>query len=124
MTNPRRTPQQMIAETEARLSRLRVKQAKKDASSNPAVAPLLVELEDLRKDIREARKGLGNGPQSFDVSVEKHEVWIAKIEDKRAEAESVLEGALSRKESIEAEIATVVNSLIKDTTPEGQVNHA
>lgn len=114
----------MIAETEARLSRLRVKQAKKDASSNPAVAPLLVELEDLRKDIREARKGLGNGPQSFDVSVEKHEVWIAKIEDKRAEAESVLEGALSRKESIEAEIATVVNSLIKDTTPEGQVNHA
>jgi uncharacterized protein (UPF0335 family) len=124
MKNPRRTPQDMIAETEAKLGRLRVKQAKKDASSNPAVASLLDELEDLRKDIREARKGLGNGPQSFDASVVKHEVWISKIEDKRAEAEAVLEGAISRKETIEAEIATVVNSLLKDTTPEGKAKHA
>jgi len=114
----------MIAETEARLSRLRVKQARKDASSNPAVADLLDELENLRKDIREARKGLGNGPQSFNASIVKHEAWISKIEDKRAEAEAVLEGAIWRKETIEAEIATVVNSLIKDTTPEGKANHA
>ena len=114
----------MIAETEAKLGRLRVKQAKKDASSNPAVASLLVELEDLRKDIREARKGLGDGPQSFNASIEKHEAWIEKIDLKRKDALSILDSAISRKETIEAEIATVVNSLIKDTTPEGKANHA
>ena len=124
MTKTRRTPQEIIAETEAKLGRLRVKQAKKDASSNPAVAPLLVELEDLRKDIREARKGLGDGPQSFSASIAKHEVWIEKIEDKRTLAEAVLDGAMERKEAIEAEIASVVNSLIEDTTSEEKANYA
>ena len=51
MTRTQRTPQEIIAETEAKLSRLRVKQAKQEALSNPAAAPLLTELEDLRKDI-------------------------------------------------------------------------
>ena len=124
MTKTRRTPQEIIAETEAKLGRLRVKQAKKDASSNPAVAPLLVELEDLRKDIREARKGLGDGPQSFNASIVKHETWIEKIEDKRETAEAVLDGAMERKEAIEAEIASVVNSLIEDTTSEEKANYA
>ena len=124
MTITRRTPQEIIAETEAKLGRLRVKQAKKEASSNPAVAPLLVELEDLRKDIREARKGLGDGPQSFNASIVKHEVWIDKIEEKRAAAELVLDGAMERKEAIEAEIASVVNSLIEDTTSEEKANYA
>ena len=124
MTKTRRTPQEIIAETEAKLGRLRVKQAKKDASSNPAVAPLLVELEDLRKDIREARKGLGDGPQSFNASIVKHEVWIDKIEEKRATAESILDGAMERKEAIDAEIASVGNSLIEDTTSEEKANYA
>ena len=124
MTKTRRTPQEIIAETEAKLGRLRVKQAKKDASSNPLVAPMLVELEDLRKDIREARKGLGDGPQSFNASIVKHEAWIEKIEDKRAAAELVLDSAMERKQAIEDAIASVVNGLIEDTTSEGQENYA
>ncbi|HHZ96816.1 MAG TPA: hypothetical protein EYN67_14985 [Flavobacteriales bacterium] len=124
MTNPRRTPQEIIAETEAKLERLRVKQAKKDASSNPLVAPMLVELEDLRKDIREARKGLGNSPQSFNASIYKHEVWISKIEDRRADAKLVLDSAMERKKAIEDAIASVVNSLVKDTTPKDKENYA
>ena len=83
----------MIAETEAKLSRLRVKQAKKDASSNPAVAPLLAELD-----------------------IVKHQVWISKIEEKRALAEEILEGALGRKDFIEAEIAIVINGLVSETS--------
>ena len=43
-----RTPAEIIAETEAKLSRLRVKAAKQDAMSNPAVAPLVEELDALR----------------------------------------------------------------------------
>jgi len=108
-----RTPAEIIAETEAKLSRLRVKQAKQDAMSNPAVAPLLEELDALRKDIREAKKGLGDGPQSFNARVEKHNVWIAKIEGERFEAEATLSSAEQRKSEIESEIASVVNGIVE-----------
>ena len=116
MSKPRKTPAEVIAETEAKLSRLRVKQAKKAASSDPAVAELLAEQDELRKDIREARKGLGDGPQSFNASIVKHQVWIAKIEEKRALAEEILEGALGRKDFLEAEIAIVINGLVSETS--------
>lgn len=108
-----RTPAEIIAETEAKLSRLKVKQAKQDAMSNPAVAPLVEELDALRKDIREAKKGLGDGPQSFNARIGKHEAWIFKIQDERFEAESTLSTAEQRKAEIEIQIATVINGLVE-----------
>ena len=107
-----RTPAEIIAETEAKLSRLRVKAARQDAKSNPAVAPLLEELEALRKEIREAKKGLGDGPQSFNARVAKHDAWILKIEVERETAEETLSSATERKTQIEAEITQVVNGLV------------
>jgi len=107
-----RTPAEIIAETEAKLSRLRVKAAKQDAMSNPAVAPLVEELDVLRVTIREAKKGLGDGPQSFNARVDKHEVWIAKIGDLRYEAQEILDRADTRKTEIETKIASVVNGLV------------
>ena len=115
MTRKQRTPQEIIAETEAKLSRLRVKQAKQEALSNPAAVPLLAELEDLRKDTREARKGLGDGPQSFNARISKHEAWIEKIEDLRIEAQESLDLVNERKAQIEAELADVLNNLVSDT---------
>ena len=115
MTRKQRTPQEIIAETEAKLSRLRVKQAKQEALSNPAAVPLLAELEDLRKDTREARKGLGDGPQSFNARISKHEAWIEKIEDLRVEAQDSLDLVNERKAQIEAELADVLNNLVSDT---------
>ncbi len=111
-----RTPAEIIAETEAKLSRLKVKQAKQDAMSNPAVAPLVGELDALRKDIREAKKGLGDGPQSFNARIGKHEAWIFKIQDERFEAESTLSTAEQRKAEIEIQIASVVNGLVEAPT--------
>ena len=110
-----RTPAEIIAETEAKLSRLRVKAAKQDAMSNPAVAPLVEELDALRIEIREARKGLGDGPQSFNARVSKHEAWIEKIEVLRDEAQDSLLSAEGRKTEIETEIAQVVNGLVVDS---------
>ena len=98
-----RTPAEIIAETEAKLSRLRVKAAKKDALSDPSIAPLVAELDEVRKDIREAKKGLGTGSQSFYARIAKHEVWIEKIETERASAEEVLLGAETRKAQIESD---------------------
>ena len=107
-----RTPAEIIAETEAKLARLKVKQAKQDAKSNPAVAPLMAELDGLRKDIREARKGLGDGPQSFNARVAKHEAWINKIEVERMAAQDTLASAETRKSEIEAQIAETINGLV------------
>jgi len=110
-----RTPAEIIAETEAKLSRLRVKQAKQDAMSNPAVAPLVEELDALRKDIREAKKGLGDGPQSFNARVAKHDAWIEKIEAERLDAEATLSTAELRKTEIEVQMAQVINGLVESS---------
>ena len=109
-----RTPAEIIAETEAKLSRLRVKAAKRDAMSNPAVAPLVEELDALRIEIREARKGLGEGPQSFNSRIAKHEAWIYKIRNERFAAEEALSSASERKDEIEAEIVLVIGGLVSD----------
>jgi capsule polysaccharide export protein KpsE/RkpR len=96
------------------LSRLKVKQAKQDAMSNPEVAPLVAELDALRIEIREAKKGLGDGAQSFNARVAKHDAWIAKIEVERYEAQQTLTSASQRKAEIESQIASVVNGLVSD----------
>ena len=113
-----RTPAEIIAETEAKLSRLRVKAAKQGAMSNPAITPLVAELTTLRIDIREAKKGLGSGPQSFDARVRKHEFWIAKIEGERRNAEHTLSEALVRKGEIDTAINQAVNNLVTDGNAE------
>jgi hypothetical protein len=59
-----RTPAEIIAETEAKLERLRMKEAKQQAQANPAVSALLDRKAEIQKDIREAKKVLGSGPQS------------------------------------------------------------
>jgi len=111
-----RTPAEIIAETEAKLAKLKVKQAKQNAMANPAIAPLVVLLDALKVDIREAKKGLGDGPQSFNARVVKHEIWIDKIESERETASDTLDEAESRKSEIEAQIAQVINSLVEAPT--------
>tara|TARA_R110000751_G_scaffold255232_1_gene354715 strand:+ start:126 stop:497 length:372 start_codon:yes stop_codon:yes gene_type:complete len=108
-----RTPAEIIAETEAKLSRLLVKQAKRDAMSDPTLAPLVAELDTLRIEIREARKGLGEGPQSFNARIGKHDAWIVKIEDEKVIAHATLSNAQERKIEIEAQIASVVDGIVE-----------
>lgn len=112
-----RTPAEIIAETEAKLSRLLLKQARQDAMGNPAIAPLVAELDQLRVNIREAKKGLGQGPQSFDARVAKHEAWLVRIADERYVAECVLEDCTNQKEVIEEQIAQAVADLVPSTNP-------
>lgn len=117
-----RTPEEIIAETEAKLARLRLKAAKQDAMSNPSIAPLVTELNELRVEIREAKKGLGSGPQSFDARVTKHQIWIDRIESERAEAEATLSSAEQRKSEIESQIANAVNGLVETSSNETSSN--
>ena len=110
-----RTPAEIIAETEAKLSRLKVKQAKQDAMSNPAVAPLVEELDALRKDSREAKNGLGDGPQSFNARVAKHDAWSEKLEAESLDAEATRATAELRKTEIEVQMAQVINGLVESS---------
>tara|TARA_R110000824_G_C14888180_1_gene644143 strand:+ start:286 stop:657 length:372 start_codon:yes stop_codon:yes gene_type:complete len=117
-----RTPAEIIAETEARLERLRFRQAQKEAKTNPALSPLMEQKADLTKDIREAKKILGVGPQSAAIRVEKHEVWIAKIQAEAAEALDTLDQAQASLERINHEISRQVDTILE--TPKEKAQEA
>ena len=116
-----RTPSEIIAETEARLERLRLRQAKAEAQNNPAVASLMDAKADLAKQVREAKKLLGDGPQSANARIEKHEVWIEKINAEVFAAQDVLVEAESSLESVNAQIAEAIQGIVssKEMSAEG-----
>ena len=107
-----RTPAEIIAETEARLERLRLRQAKAEAQTNPEVAFLMDAKSDLAKEVREAKKLLGDGPQSANARIAKHEAWIVKIGAEVYAAEDVLVQAESSLESVNAEIAKAIQGIV------------
>ena len=107
-----RTPEEIIAETEARLERLRLRQAKAEAQDNPAVASLMDAKAALAKEVREAKKLLGDGPQSANARIEKHEVWIEKINAEVVSAQDVLTEAEASLESVNAEIAEAIQGIV------------
>jgi|TARA_R110001583_G_scaffold119473_1_gene270876 hypothetical protein len=103
-----RTPQEIIAETEARLERLRLRAAKAEAKTNPAIKSLMDEKAELMKTIRESKKLLGDGPQSANARIEKHNVWIERINDEVLLAETDLFTAEAKLASLNAEISTAI----------------
>mgnify|MGYP002015312991 FL=1 len=109
-----RTPSEIIAETEAKLERLRIKQAKKDASSNPDVAVMLENKAEIQKQIREAKKILGNGPQSAEARIAKHERWIRKIQNEVCDAEDTLSTGEQRLSEIDARIQAKISTIVKN----------
>tara|TARA_R110002051_G_scaffold95879_1_gene166029 strand:- start:73 stop:444 length:372 start_codon:yes stop_codon:yes gene_type:complete len=111
-TRKQRTPQQLIAEQTAKLERMHLRQAQATAKSNPALSPLMDEKADITKEIREAKKLLGDGPQSANVRIEKHEAWILKISAEAEDADLVLRSAESRLEQINDEITSTLALLV------------
>ena len=109
-----RTPSEIIAETEAKLQRLRIKEAKKSAQTNPEVAEMLAAKAALQKEIREAKKTLGNGPQSAQARKAKHERWISRINNEEVAAHRTLEVAGEEIAQIDARINEKVSSIVKN----------
>ena len=113
-TRKQRTPQEIIAKTEARLERLRLKEAKVQAKANPTVSALMEERDEVQKDLREAKKILGSGPQSAAARIAKHEAWIVRINEQVEDAEDALSSTEQRlseiDQSISNEIATLLSS--------------
>ena len=86
-TKKQRSPSEIIAETEARLAKLRERQAKAESKNHPEILALMRDRDAHMKELREARKILGQGPQSAQARIEKHEAWIGKIRNEARDAE-------------------------------------
>jgi DNA repair exonuclease SbcCD ATPase subunit len=104
MKKQQRTPEELIAETQARLDRLQTKQAAKAALNSPTLNPLIGLLGSIQKDITKAKKGLGDGPQSFAFRIEKHQLWIDQIEAEKELADAILFNAEEVKKTLEGNI--------------------
>ena len=89
----RRTPDQLIAETEARLAKLQAKAAQQEAKSNPLLTPILDLIKEQEKAEMAARKGFSKGPANFDERIAKAQARIVKIESQMANAEAEIEEA-------------------------------
>tara|TARA_R110002167_G_scaffold241627_1_gene446915 strand:- start:42 stop:287 length:246 start_codon:yes stop_codon:yes gene_type:complete len=64
--------------------------------------------DELMKTIRESKKLLGDGPQSAQARILKHEIWIERIQDEVLLAEHDLSNAESKLDTLNAEIATAI----------------
>lgn len=106
-----RTPAEILVEAEQRIERLRLRQAKKEAANDPAIKTLLDEKEDAAKRIREAKKLLGDGPQSATERIKKHEAWIERINAEADEARTILSFATTELDDINARIEQAVSEL-------------
>jgi len=108
-----RTPQEIIAEVEARLERLHTRAATKEAKSNPEVAALYDQRDAIQKDIRDAKKILGNGPQSGVARIAKHDVWIDRINAEMDLAVTALDSSEAALAEIDSSIKEKVLALTK-----------
>ena len=107
----RRTPDQLIADAQARLDKLQAKQAETEAKTNPLLAPLLQEIKEVEKVELMARKGFSKGPQNFDERIAKAEARIASIEHAKANAECVIVRSKAHKAKLRAALSTLTQAL-------------
>jgi len=107
-----RNPQELIAEQQAKLEKMRMRQAQATAKTNPALSPLIDEKAAITTEIREAKKLLGNGPQSASTRIRKHEAWITKIDGEAHNAEVSLASAESRLAQLNSEIIQAIQTVL------------
>ena len=112
----KRTPQELIEATEARLQKLRLREAKQHALTNPEVTFLTEELDVLQREILTAKKLLGMGPQSASARIQKHEDWIEKIRSQAVDAATALKSSEDRKADIQSQIQDEISKILNPET--------
>mgnify|MGYP003148809725 CR=1 FL=1 len=108
-----RTPQEIIAETEARLERLLTREAKQQAKSDPEIVALYELRETLLKSQREATKILGATPQGGNARIAKHNAWVDKIEAEMMEAEQTILVVQRDIAEVDAQISARIKTLME-----------
>ena len=113
MSRTRRSAQELIEESEARLAKLREKAALDQAKQSPELAPIVDAIKENSAAITESQRGLGSGPQSFESRAAKHEAWLEEITAAEDLAELILAQAQERKEYFSSALATLSQSVLE-----------
>ena len=103
----RRSPEEIIAATTAKLEAMKLKQAVKDAKDHPVASLISDQIATVEKQEREAKKGFGDGPQSFDSRIRSHELWIDEINAAADVAELAIEQASTIKDNLRELLSNV-----------------
>ena len=114
----RRTPEQIIAATAEKLNAMKQKQDIKAAKSHPAAVIILDALAAVEKEEREAKKGLGSGPQSFDNRMRAHNFWIDEIAALEDVAHATVDNAAANKDWLKSQLAAVIETIIEGEEPD------
>jgi len=113
MSRTRRSAQELIEESEARLAKLREKAALDQAKQSPELAPIVDAIKENSAAITESQRGLGSGPQSFESRAAKHEAWLEEITAAEDLAELILAQAQERKEYLSYALASMSQSILE-----------
>ena len=113
MSRTRRSAQELIEESEARLAKLREKAALDQAKQSPELAPIVEAIQEETAAITESQRGLGSGPQSFESRAAKHEAWLEEINAAEDLAELILAQAQERKEYLSTFLASMSQSMLE-----------
>ena len=107
----RRTQAQMLEDLETRVTQLKERERMKSLQDHPDIAPMIEKKADLAKQINILKRGMGDGPQSFDERIAKHEAWIEKIKAEYASAEDDIKTLEIEVETLKTEIAEAMISI-------------
>jgi hypothetical protein len=81
--------------------------------SDPAHEETIKAMEEVKVAIREAKKILGDGPQSAAVRISKHQNWINKISREAISAEETLGSSETELTLLEAQLTSAVQNTLE-----------
>ena len=115
MKHQRRTPAQLIADKQKELDRLNLRIAADTAKTDPVYAPINAALDNLKKGEANARKVMGNNKQGASARIQKHLLWVAKIEAELTNAKTQLQGVKTLRKALKTLLASFVKQKKKPT---------
>ena len=115
MKHQRRTPAQLIQDKQAEIDKLNARVATDTAKSDPVYAPIASTLDALKKEEANARKVMGNNKQGASSRIQKHLLWVARIEAELTNAKTQLQGVKTLRKALKTLLASFVKQGKKPT---------
>ena len=115
MKHQRRTPAQLIQDKQAELDKLNARIAADTAKTDPVYAPINAALDSLKKGEANARKVMGNNKQGASARIQKHLLWVARIEAELTNAKTQLQGVKTLRKALKTMLTSFVNQKKKPT---------
>lgn len=107
----RRSPAEIKAALEARLSKVSQRAALDGAKSNPILFPLYNAREAMNKELAVQSRGFSTGPQSFETRRTSHLLWLQEIEAAEIFAKAAMAQAKASREKVDAAIVNITARL-------------